>query len=77
MAFYSEAPKAITEKNPFPHTPAQHALLLHPLKARGRATVARILPQPVGWKEQRSAWLLCFFRVCTALREGTSHRRAL
>jgi hypothetical protein len=26
--------------------------LLHPLKAKGRATVARILPQQVGWKEQ-------------------------
>jgi hypothetical protein len=52
VAFYSEAPKAITEKNPFLHTPAQHALLLHPLKARGRATVAQILPEPVGWEEQ-------------------------
>ena len=52
MAFYSEAPKAITDKNPFPHTPSQHALLLHPLKAQGQATVARNLPQPVGWKEQ-------------------------
>jgi hypothetical protein len=52
VAFYSEAPKAITDKNPFPHTPSQHALLLHPLKAQGQATVARNLPQPVGWKEQ-------------------------
>ena len=52
MAFYSEAPKTITDKNPFPHTSSQHALLLHPLKAQGQATVARNLPQPVGWKEQ-------------------------
>jgi hypothetical protein len=26
--------------------------LLHPVKAPGKATVARILPEPVGWKEQ-------------------------
>jgi len=26
--------------------------LLHPVKAPGKATVARILPDPVGWKEQ-------------------------
>jgi hypothetical protein len=52
MGLYSEANRAATEKNPFPHTPAQHALLIHPLKAKGRATVARILPEPVGWKEQ-------------------------
>jgi hypothetical protein len=36
----------------YPRTPSQHALLLHPLKAHGQATVARILPEPVGWKEQ-------------------------
>jgi hypothetical protein len=47
MELYSEANRAATEKNPFPHTPAQHALLLHPLKAQGQATVARILPEPV------------------------------
>ena len=52
MAFYSEARRVVTEKTPFPYTPAQHALLLHPLKARGQATVARILPEPEGWTEQ-------------------------
>jgi hypothetical protein len=52
VAFYSEARRVVREKTPFPYTPAQHALLLHPLKARGQATVARILPEPVGWKEQ-------------------------
>jgi hypothetical protein len=52
VAFYSEARRVVEEKTPFPYTPAQHALLLHPLKARGQATVARILPEPEGWKEQ-------------------------
>jgi hypothetical protein len=52
MKLCSEAYRAVTEKNPFPHTPAQHALLLHPLKAKGRATVARARSEPVGWKEQ-------------------------
>jgi hypothetical protein len=52
VAFYSEARRVVTEKTPFPYTPAQHAGLLHPLKLQGRVTVARILPEPVGWKEQ-------------------------
>jgi hypothetical protein len=52
VAFYSEARRVVREKTPFPYTPAQHALLLHPLKARGQATVAQILPEPVDWKEQ-------------------------
>jgi hypothetical protein len=52
VAFYSEARRVVTEKIPFPYTLAQHALLLHSLKARGQATVARILPEPVGWNEQ-------------------------
>ncbi len=52
MQVYSETDRGATEKNLFPRTPAQHAGLLHPLKAQGRASVARILPEPVGWKEQ-------------------------
>ena len=52
MAFYSEARRVVTEKTPFRYTPAQHAGLLHPLKSQGRVTVARILPEPVGWTEQ-------------------------
>lgn len=52
MQVYSETDRGATEKNLFPRTPAQHAGLLHPLEAQGRATVARILPEPVGWKEQ-------------------------
>jgi hypothetical protein len=52
VAFYSEARRVVTEKIPFPYTPAQHAGLLHPLKSQGRVTVARILPEPVGWTEQ-------------------------
>lgn len=36
----------------YPMTPSQHAELLHPLKAKGWATVAHILPEPAGWKEQ-------------------------
>jgi hypothetical protein len=52
VAFYSEARRVVTEKTPFPYTPAQHAGLLHQLKSQGRVTVARILPEPVGWTEQ-------------------------
>jgi hypothetical protein len=52
VAFYSEARGVVTEKTPFPYTPAQHAGLLHPLKSQGRVTVARILPEPIGWTEQ-------------------------
>ncbi len=37
---------------PYPATPEQHAGLLHPLKARGSVTVARLRPEPVGWKEE-------------------------
>ena len=39
-------------RQPYPMYPSQHAELLHPLKARGRATVAHILPDAVGWKEE-------------------------
>ena len=59
MAFYSEARRVITEKTPLPYTPAQHVGLLHPLKSQGMVTVARILPEPVGWTEQcREPWEL-------------------
>src|SRR5215211_4178373 len=52
VAFYSGARELTTRGELYPHTPSQHALLLHPVKASGKATVARILPDPVGWKEQ-------------------------
>lgn len=68
MELYSEANRAATEKNPFPHTPAQHALLLHPLKAQGQATVARILPEPVSWKEQ--TWAPWELEAVLASAEG-------
>lgn len=40
---------------PYPATPEQHAGLLHPLKARGSVSVARLRPEPVGWKEENWA----------------------
>jgi hypothetical protein len=52
MGLYREAYAGTAANNTFPNMPAQHAGLLHPPKAQGRVTVARILPEPVGWIEQ-------------------------
>jgi Homeodomain-like domain len=42
-----------------PATPAEHARLLHPLKAQGQVTVARKLPEPAKWEEQNwESWEL-------------------
>lgn len=50
MELYSGAREFTTAKV-YPRTPGQHAELLHPLKAEGQVGVARILPEPTGWKE--------------------------
>ncbi len=41
--------------SPYPATASQHADWLHPLKAKGWATVARKLPDPPGWREENWA----------------------
>jgi hypothetical protein len=67
---YSGAHELTSTGEVYPRTPSQHAGLLHPLKAKGQATVARILPAPVGWKEQ--CWEPWQLEAVLASAEGQS-----
>jgi hypothetical protein len=68
MTLNSGAHKLTTTGEVYPRTPSEHAGVLHPLKAKGRATVARILPEPVGWKEQ--TWAPWELEAVLASAEG-------